>query len=117
MKFLKHFTLIAIVVALMVAASSSTSAHPRRGFRGGLFFNTYPGYYDDYGCYGPVYRPAPFSFGYYRGGPRRGFSIGISGRRFGLGFRSDRGRRRHRHDDNRRGNRRGEQRQDRRNND
>ena len=114
MKFLKHFTLIAIVVALMVAATSSASAHPRRGFRSGFFINAYPGpgYYD----YG-LYRPAPWSFGYYRGGSRRGFGIGISGRRFGFGFQSDRSRRRHRHDDDRRGDRGGDRREDRRNND
>jgi len=114
MKIIKHCILALIVAAVFIAASSSASAHHRRGPRGGFFFNTYPAYYD-YGFYGPAYRPAPFSFGYYRGGPRRGVGIGISGRRFGFGFRSDRGRRRDRRDDRREEQR--EQREERRRND
>ena len=104
MKIFKHFILVSMVDTLMVAASSSASAHPRHGLRGGFFFDGYPNYYDN-GFYRPLYRPAPWRFGYYRGGPRRGFSIGIGGR-FGFGFQSDRGRRGwsrdHRHDRNRR---------------
>ena len=47
MKIFKHFILVSMVVTLMVAASSSASAHPRHGLRGGFFFDGYPNYYDN----------------------------------------------------------------------
>jgi len=101
MKILKHFTLIAIIVTLFIAASSRASAHPR--IRSGFFFHSRP-MYNDY--YGPVYRPAPWNFGYYRSRPSRGFGLNFSRGGFGFTYESNRGRSRHRRDNDRRGNRR-----------
>tara|TARA_R110000824_G_scaffold253191_1_gene442072 strand:+ start:226 stop:552 length:327 start_codon:yes stop_codon:yes gene_type:complete len=103
MKFLKHFTLMAIVVTLFIAASPRASAHPR--IRGGFFINAYPNAYPEHYDYG-FYQPAPWSFGYYRGRPSRGFDLGFSRGRFGFTYESNRGRRRHRRDNDRRSNRR-----------
>ena len=105
MKFLKYFAVITIVVTLFMVASSNASAQPR--FRGGFFFHSRPMYYD---YYGPVYRPAPLSFDYYRGRPNRGFGLNFSRGGFGFTYESNRGRRRNRCDDDRRGNRRGSRR-------
>ena len=105
MKFLKYFAVIAIVVTLFMVASSSASAHHR--IRSGFFFHSRPMYHD---YYGPVYRPAPWSFGYYRGRPRRGFGLNFSRGGFGFKYESNRGRRSHRRDNDRRGNRGGNRR-------
>ena len=102
MKFLKHCVVVAIVATLFMVASSSASAQPR--FRGGFFFHSRPIYHD---YYGPVYRPAPWRFGYYRGRPSRGFGLNFSRGGFGFTYESNRGRRSRRRDNDRRGNRRG----------
>ena len=107
MKIIKHCILALIVAAVFIAASSSASAHHRRGPRGGFFFRSRPMYYD---YYGPVYRPEPLSFDYYRGRPNRGFGLNFSRGGFGFTYESNRGRRRNRCDDDRRGNRRGSRR-------
>ena len=111
MKILKHFTLTVIVVTLFIAASSRASAHPR--IRSGFFFHSRP-MCNDY--YGPVYRPVPWNFGYYRSRPSRGFDLNFSPGRIGFTYESNRGRRRHRRDNERRGERHGERRSNRRNN-
>ena len=102
MKFLKHFIVIAIAVTLFTISSSSASAHHRT--RGGFFFHSRPMYHD---YYGPIYRPAPWSFNYYRGRPSRGFGFNFSRGGFGFTYESNRGRRPRRRDNDRRGNRRG----------